>query len=86
MVYFGDEVFVLSVRIHAVTAGSPAEKAGILPDDRHRLHQRGTRLTDEIDYQAFPPLPALNVVIEHEVLLAGIDPESRMGTAGPLPG
>ena len=33
MVFFRGEVFALSVRIYAVTEGSPAEKAGLRPGD-----------------------------------------------------
>ena len=45
------EVFVLSVRIYAVSEGSPAEKAGIAPGDRI-VSINGEPVTDEIDYQA----------------------------------
>ena len=65
MVYYGDEVFVLSVRIHAVSAGSPAEKAGIQPDDRI-VSINDTPIADEIDYQALSTGTNLRVRIEHE--------------------
>ena len=41
----------MSVRIFAVSEGSPAEKAGILPDERIKSIN-GEPITDEIDYQA----------------------------------
>ena len=59
------EVFVLSVRIYAVSEGSPAEKAGILPDDRI-VSINGEPVTDEIDYQALSAVSSLDVVFEHE--------------------
>ncbi len=65
MVYFGDEVFVLSVRIHAVSAGSPAEKAGIQPDDRI-VSINDTPIADEIDYQALSTGTSPRVRIERE--------------------
>ena len=65
MVYYGDEVLVLSVRIHAVSAGSPAEKAGIQPDDRI-VSINDTPIADEIDYQALSTGTCLRVRIEHE--------------------
>ena len=44
-------MFSLSVRIYAVSAGSPAEKAGILPGEE-LLSVNGEDVIDEIDYQA----------------------------------
>ena len=55
----------MSVRIYAVSAGSPAEKAGILPDDRI-ISINGESVTDEIDYQALSAVSKLLVSIEHE--------------------
>ena len=59
------EVFVLSVRIFAVSEGSPAEKAGIAADDRI-VSINGEPVTDEIDYQALSAVSALDVVYERE--------------------
>jgi len=61
----GCEVLVLSVRIYAVTAGSPAEKAGIKQDERI-LSVNGEDVTDEIDYQALTAVSDLTVRIENE--------------------
>ena len=55
----------MSVRIYAVSEGSPAEKAGILPDDRI-VSINGEPVTDEIDYQALSAVSSLDVVFEHE--------------------
>ena len=63
MVFNMDEVFELSVRIFAVTGGSPAEKAGILPDERI-VSINGESVTDEIDYQALSASGILKVNIE----------------------
>ena len=41
----------MAVRIYAVSAGSPAEKAGILPGEQ-LLSVNGEEVIDEIDYQA----------------------------------
>lgn len=70
MVFYEDEVYVLSVRINAVTSGSPADKAGILPDDRI-VSINGTPVLDEIDYQSLSTAGFLKVItersgIEHE--------------------
>ena len=54
----------MSVRIDAVTAGSPAEKAGILPDERIRSIN-GESVMDEIDYQALSSASDLDILIEH---------------------
>ena len=55
----------MSVRIFAVSAGSPAEKAGILADDRI-ISINGETITDEIDYQALSASARLEVCVEHE--------------------
>ena len=54
----------MSVRIYAVSAGSPAEKAGILPDERIRSIN-GEPVTDEIDYQALSAVGKLRIEIEN---------------------
>ena len=56
--------FVLSVRIYAVTAGSPADKAGILPDDRI-ISINDVPVLDEIDYQSLSAGKYLKIQIEH---------------------
>ncbi len=53
----------MSVRIFAVTAGSPAEKAGICPDERI-VSINGEPVADEIDYQALSAARSLDVVID----------------------
>ena len=58
-------MFPLSVRIYAVSPGSPAEKAGILPDERI-ISINGEPVTDEIDYQALSSSSKLTVQIENE--------------------
>ena len=58
-------MFPLSVRIYAVSPGSPAAKAGILPDERI-ISINGEPVTDEIDYQALSVSSKLTVQIEHE--------------------
>ena len=63
MVYYGCEVFCLSVRILAVTPGSAAEKAGIRPDD-WILSVNGVQIQDEIDYQALTAAEIIRVEIE----------------------
>ncbi len=65
MVFFRGEVFGLSVRIFAVTGGSPAEKAGIRADERI-VSINGEPVTDEIDYQALSTARKLKVVIGSE--------------------
>ena len=62
MVFFSGEVFVLSVRIFAVTAGSPADTAGIRPDERI-ISINGETVTDEIDYQALSASASLDIRI-----------------------
>ena len=54
---------VLSVRIDAVTAGSPADKAGILPDDRI-VSINDIPVQDEIDYQSLSSARLLKVITE----------------------
>ena len=54
----------MSVRIHAVSQGSPAEKAGIVPDERI-ISINGESVADEIDYQALTASGYLNVEIEN---------------------
>lgn len=61
---FRDEVFGLSVRIHAVSAGSPADKAGIGPDDRI-VSINGENVDDEIDYQALSAAENLSIEYQH---------------------
>ena len=55
----------MSVRIFAVTGGSPAEKAGIRADERI-VSINGEPVTDEIDYQALSTARKLKVVIGSE--------------------
>ena len=55
----------MSVRIFAVTAGSPAEKAGIRPHERI-VSVNGENVMDEIDYQALTSDSVLLVEIENE--------------------
>ena len=55
-------MFLLSVRIYAVTPGSPAEKAGIRPDERI-VSINGETVIDEIDYQALSAASLLNLRI-----------------------
>ena len=55
---------VLSVRIFSVSAGSPAEKAGIKPDERIKSIN-GEPVTDEIDYQALSQAKRLVIEIEN---------------------
>ena len=54
----------MSVRIYAVTAGSPADKAGILPDDRI-ISINDVPVLDEIDYQSLSAGKYLKIQIEH---------------------
>lgn len=54
----------MSVRIYAVSSGSPAEKAGILPDDRI-VSINGESITDEIDYQALSADRNLTIQVSH---------------------
>ena len=54
----------MSVRIFAVTAGSPADRAGILADDRI-VSINGEAVMDEIDYQALSSSAKLEVCVEH---------------------
>ena len=65
MVIFEGEVWTLSVRIYAVTPGSPAEKAGIIAEDRI-ISINSEPVTDEIDYQALSASAHLTVEIDHE--------------------
>ena len=53
----------MSVRIDAVTAGSPADKAGILPDDRI-VSINDIPVQDEIDYQSLSSARLLKVITE----------------------
>ena len=55
----------MSVRIYAVTPGSPADKAGIMTDERIRSIN-GESVIDEIDYQALSAGKHLSVEIENE--------------------
>lgn len=55
----------MSVRIFAVTEGSPAQRAGILPDDRV-VSINGEEITDEIDYQSLSAAARLNIGILHQ--------------------
>jgi len=61
----------LSVRIFAVSAGSPAEKAGIVPDERI-VSINNEDVTDEIDYQALSISNRLAVEIDHNGLVRKI--------------
>ena len=56
---------MLSVRIYAVSAGSPAEKAGIKSNERI-LSINGEEIIDEIDYQSLSAQTILNIKIEYE--------------------
>lgn len=58
----------MSVRIYEVTPGSPAEKAGIRPDERI-VSINGEPVTDEIDYQALSMTVHLTLGIESEGVL-----------------
>ena len=62
----------MSVRIYAVTSGSPAEKAGIRPDERI-VSINGEPVTDEIDYQALSVAAMLTVQIEHDQVIREIN-------------
>lgn len=62
----------MSVRIYAVTSGSPAEKAGIRPDERI-VSINGEPVTDEIDYQALSVAAILSVQIEHDQIIREIN-------------
>ena len=55
----------MSVRIYAVTGGSPAEKAGIRPDECI-VSINGEPVVDEIDYQALSTAKNLKVVISSD--------------------
>ena len=55
----------MSVRIFAVSAGSPAEKAGIRPDD-YIVSINGEKVIDEIDYQALSSESRLLLLIQNE--------------------
>ena len=61
----------MSVRIYAVTSGSPAEKAGILPDDRI-VSINGESILDEIDYQALSAERNLTISISHRSVIREI--------------
>ena len=54
----------MSVRIFTVTAGSPADTAGIRPDERI-VSINGEPVRDEIDYQALSCANPLDVVVEN---------------------
>ena len=56
------EVFALSVRIFAVTEGSPAWKAGIRADERI-IAINGEAVTDEIDYQSLSAASKLELQV-----------------------
>ena len=58
------EVLVLSVRIFAVSEGSPADHAGIRADDRI-ISINGEPVTDEIDYQSLSTVSRLDIEISH---------------------
>ncbi len=58
-------MFCLSVRIFAVTGGSPAEKAGIRADDRI-ISINGEPVNDEIDYQSLSADSVLEIEYQHE--------------------
>jgi len=58
-------VFDLSVRIYAVSPGSPAEKSGISADDRLESIN-GESVTDEIDYQSLSAASKLDILILHD--------------------
>ena len=55
----------MSVRIFSVSPGSPAEKAGILPDERIKSIN-GEPITDEIDYQALSLSNTLLIEIDNK--------------------
>ena len=65
--------WILSVRIFSVSAGSPAEKAGIVADERI-MSINGEPVTDEIDYQALSLAKRLEIIIEND----GISREVRI--------
>ena len=54
----------MSVRIYAVSAGSPAEKADIRPDE-YILSINGEEIIDEIDYQALSAESVLHMQIRN---------------------
>ena len=54
----------MSVRIFAVSEGSPAEKAGIRAEDRI-ISINGEAITDEIDYQALSAVARLQIEYQH---------------------
>lgn len=54
----------MSVRIFAVSEGSPAEKAGIGAEDRI-ISINGEAITDEIDYQALSAVTRLEIEYQH---------------------
>ena len=60
------EVFSLSIRIYAVSPGSPAEYAGIQPGEQI-ISINGETVNDEIDYQALSAAEHLTVRIEKDV-------------------
>ena len=55
----------MSVRIYAVSPGSPAEKSGISADDRIESIN-GEPVTDEIDYQSLSAAEKLDILILHD--------------------
>ena len=58
----------MSVRIYSVSPGSPAEKAGILPDERINSIN-GEPITDEIDYQALSLSNKLLIEVENSGII-----------------
>ena len=64
-------MFSLSVRIYDVTSGSPAEKAGIRPDERI-VSINGEPVTDEIDYQALSTGSNLTLLIGNGTMIREI--------------
>ena len=55
----------MSVRIYAVSPGSPAEKAGILPEE-FIVSINGEKIIDEIDYQALSSESVINLKIKND--------------------
>ena len=62
MVFYVCEVFLLSIRILSVTAGSPADQAGIISGEQIvSINQE--QVMDEIDYQALSTASRLSIVL-----------------------